>query len=152
MTGIARHESAVPTITGIIETGLYVDDMQRAVEFYHRLCGFPTLLASERITALRVRPGQVLLLFARGASAVSDDLPTGIPPHDGSGQQHIAFGIQPDELDAWRVTLAEQAIEIESTVTWPQGGESLYFRDPDGHSIELKTSDWDGELLSPPEH
>lgn len=141
--------TAVPTITGVIETGLYIDDMQRSVEFYTRLCNFPILLASERITSLRVRPGQVLLLFARGQAAALDDLPSKIPPHDGSGQQHIAFGISPDELDLWRDTLEQQGIEIESAVDWPPGGQSLYFRDPDGHSVELKTSDWDGELLSP---
>ncbi len=139
----------MPTITGVIETGLYVDDMQRSVDFYNRLCGFSTLLASDRITSLRVAPRQVLLLFARGASVEADALPSGIPPHDGSGQQHIAFGIRPDEIEAWRETLGEQGIEIESAVDWPQGGQSLYFRDPDGHSVELKTSDWDGELLSP---
>ena len=141
----------MPTITGVIETGLYVDDMQRSVDFYTRLCGFPTLLASDRITSLRVAPGQVLLLFTRGGSSASDDLPLGIPPHDGWGQQHIAFGIRPDEFDAWRRTLDEQGIEVESAIEWPQGGQSVYFRDPDGHSVELKTSDWDGELLSPPD-
>ena len=139
----------MPTITGVIETGLYVDDMQRSVDFYNRLCGFPTLFASDRITSLRVAPGQVLLLFARGQSTEPADLPSGIPPHDGSGQQHIAFGVRPDEFDGWRETLEEQGIEVESAIEWPQGGQSLYFRDPDGHSIELKTSDWDGELLSP---
>ena len=98
----------MPTICGIIETGLYVDDMQRSVEFYNRVCGFATLYASDRITSLRVSPGQVLLLFTRGASLNTDDLPLKIPPHDGSGQQHIAFGVPPDELDAWRATLDEQ--------------------------------------------
>ena len=138
----------MPTISGIIETGLYVDDMQRSVDFYTRVCGFPILFASDRLTSLRVSPGQVLLLFAKGASVDPADLPLGIPPHDGEGQQHIAFGTPPEELDAWRATLEQQGIQIESTVDWPQGGRSLYFRDPDEHSIELKTSDWDGELLA----
>ena len=30
-------------------------------------------------------------------------------------------------------------IEIESEVTWTRGGRSLYFRDPDGHLVELAT-------------
>ena len=30
-------------------------------------------------------------------------------------------------------------IEIESRVTWPGGGTSLYFRDPEGHLLELLT-------------
>ena len=28
---------------------------------------------------------------------------------------------------------------MESEVTWPQGGRSLYFRDPDGLLVELAT-------------
>ena len=30
-------------------------------------------------------------------------------------------------------------IAIESRVTWERGGVSLYFRDPDGRSVELAT-------------
>jgi catechol 2,3-dioxygenase-like lactoylglutathione lyase family enzyme len=28
---------------------------------------------------------------------------------------------------------------VESRVTWLRGGTSLYFRDPDGHSLEVAT-------------
>ena len=45
------------TTSGIIETALYVEDMQRSVEFYQRVFHFSTLFASERLTALRVAPG-----------------------------------------------------------------------------------------------
>jgi catechol 2,3-dioxygenase-like lactoylglutathione lyase family enzyme len=33
--------------------------------------------------------------------------------------------------------LAAQGIAVESRVTWPRGGTSLYFRDPDAHSLEV---------------
>jgi catechol 2,3-dioxygenase-like lactoylglutathione lyase family enzyme len=67
-------------------------------------------------------------------------LPGGvIPPHDSHGQSHLAFAIAAADLDAWRRRLAEQGIPVESTVTWPLGGTSLYFRDPDGHLVELAT-------------
>ena len=130
------------TISGIIETAIYVEDMQRSVEFYQRVCRFPTLFASERITALRVAPGQVLLIAKRGASAKPFPV-----PHDARGPQHVAFGVPPDQLGAWRERLQGHGIDIERSCRWPKGGESLYFRDPDNHSIELKTSDWDGEPL-----
>jgi catechol 2,3-dioxygenase-like lactoylglutathione lyase family enzyme len=35
--------------------------------------------------------------------------------------------------------LAEHGVGIESEVQWDLGGTSLYFRDPDGHSVELAT-------------
>jgi catechol 2,3-dioxygenase-like lactoylglutathione lyase family enzyme len=30
-------------------------------------------------------------------------------------------------------------VNIESRVKWPRGGESIYFRDPDDHLVELVT-------------
>jgi catechol 2,3-dioxygenase-like lactoylglutathione lyase family enzyme len=35
--------------------------------------------------------------------------------------------------------LAAQGVVVESRITWPRGGTSLYFRDPDGHSVEVAT-------------
>ena len=62
-----------------------------------------------------------------------------IPPHDGCGTQHLAFAINAHELEAWQSRLEAEKITIESRITWPRGGTSLYFRDPDGHSIEMAT-------------
>jgi catechol 2,3-dioxygenase-like lactoylglutathione lyase family enzyme len=68
-------------------------------------------------------------------------LPGGvIPPHGGSGQLHFAFAIPAEDLPAWEHRLREAGVEIESRVKWSRGGESLYFRDPDGHLVELATS------------
>ena len=138
----------MPTVSGIIETALYVEDMGRSVKFYQRLFGFATLYASDRITALRVAPGQVLLVMQKGASSKPSVMSFGmIPPSDASGQQHLALGILPEQLNGWRQSLHRHGIEIESAIDWPEGGHSLYFRDPDRHCIELKTSDWNGEQL-----
>ena len=136
-------------VCGIIETALYVEDLQESVEFYHRVFDFATLHASERLTALRVAPGQVLLIMKRGESAEPSVMSFGvIPPSDAAGPQHVAFGIRPEQLEEWRDRLQQCGIEVESSVNWPEGGQSLYFRDPDGHCIEVKTSDWEGEPLS----
>ena len=135
-------------VSGIIETALYVKDMQQSVEFYQRIFDFATLHASERLTALRVAPGQVLLLMKKGASAEPSVMSFGmIPASDAAGQQHVAFGVRLEQLDEWRDALQRHEIGIESALDWPEGGHSLYFRDPDDHCIELKTSDWDGEPL-----
>ena len=80
------------------------------------------------------------LLFLRGRSFETVQLPGGtIPPHDGHGPVHIAFSIAADELAAWEERLAAADIAIEGRTKWPRGGESVYFRDPDGHLLELAT-------------
>jgi catechol 2,3-dioxygenase-like lactoylglutathione lyase family enzyme len=35
--------------------------------------------------------------------------------------------------------LSQQGITIELRKTWKYGGEALYFRDPDGHLLEVVT-------------
>jgi catechol 2,3-dioxygenase-like lactoylglutathione lyase family enzyme len=62
-----------------------------------------------------------------------------IPPHDGQGPAHLAFAIATEALGAWEIHLQERGVAIESRVQWDRGGQSIYFRDPAGHSVELAT-------------
>ena len=62
-----------------------------------------------------------------------------LPPHDGNGPLHFAFAIPHGSDGEWETHLLTSGITIESTVTWPRGGRSLYFRDPDNHMVELLT-------------
>lgn len=130
----------MPKLKAVLETALYVDDLSRAKEFYESSLGLPLLLANQRMCALDVGGRSVLLLFLRGASREDMTTPGGtIPGHDGHGPLHIAFAVAADELVEWEKRLKECGIPIESRVTWPRGGTSLYFRDPDGHVLELAT-------------
>jgi catechol 2,3-dioxygenase-like lactoylglutathione lyase family enzyme len=130
----------MPSLTGVIETALYVDDLERASLFYEELLGISRMEGDARFRAYNVGGKSVLLLFKRGASNAVTDLPFGqIGPHDGSGPLHVAFAIPAAELRDWGARLAEKKIAIESTVHWPRGGTSLYFRDPDNHLVELAT-------------
>ncbi len=124
----------MPSVTGVLETSLYVDDLDRATRFYQQLFGFSVMVGDERIRALGVCPGQVLLLFQRGAS-----LGPQFPTHDGSGPLHLAFSIPETEYLAWEFRLQQMGIAIEVAKKWPAGGRSLYFRDPDHHLLELAT-------------
>ena len=130
----------MPNILGLLETALYVEDVQKAAEFYRRLFNFSTLLESERLIALNVAQRNVLLLFKRGATSKPFSTSGGvIPGHDGSGHNHLAFSIAKEEFLIWKQRLVSEGIEIESTMTWDGGAESLYFRDPDMHLVELIT-------------
>lgn len=129
----------MPEIRGVLETSLYVSDLERSRAFYTGLFHFPIMLEDERFCALDICGRQALLLFKKAATGA---LPTPgglIPPHgttDG-GSLHVAFAIGRDDLDPWERRLAQDHIAVESRVQWPRGGKSLYFRDPDGHLVEL---------------
>ena len=131
---------AAPRLSHVLETSLYVTDLDVSEAFYKRVLGFETFLHDDRMCAMGVAGGGVLLLFRRGGSAIASQTPAGtIPAHDGSGTLHLAFAIPRNELDAWQKHLGEQQVAIESQITWPRGGTSLYFRDPDNHSVEVAT-------------
>lgn len=130
----------VPRIHRIVETALYVDDVQEAARFYEDVLGLSIMSKGDRLIALDAGGQTVLLLFRRGATTEGVSFAGGrIPPHDGHGQLHLAFAVNAADLDAWREHLLRHRIEIESEVRWDHGGRSLYIRDPDGHSVELVT-------------
>ena len=127
-------------INGILESALYFPDLGGSCEFYQDLFGFEVLLSSERLVALSVAGKQVLLLFQEEGSLNEIQLPTGgtIPAHDGKGPVHIAFSIDRDSQQFWKERLSSRNINIESEVSFNEG-YSLYFRDTNGHLVELAT-------------
>lgn len=131
---------AQPRVQRVLETALYVDDLERSVRFYGDTLGLRVMGCSERMASIDAGASTVLLLFRRGASLAGVPTDGGrIPPHDGSGPLHLALAIGSSELEPWRARLVAGGVAIEGDVHWPRGGRSLYVRDPDGHSVELAT-------------
>jgi catechol 2,3-dioxygenase-like lactoylglutathione lyase family enzyme len=131
---------AQPKLDRVIETCLYADDLDRAARFYEEVLGLPVVTADSRFRAYDVGGQSVLLIFRRGATRETVQMPGGtIPPHDGQGDLHIAFAIAADDLPDWEKRLAAHDIAIEGRTKWTRGGESIYFRDPDRHLLELAT-------------
>ena len=124
----------MPRLDGILETAVYVADLACSAEFYRTIFGFEVIDAGERLWALGVTDRQILLLCRKGAAA---GLVTG--SHDGDGRLHLAFAVPADELPAWEAWLAENGVAVEDRRAWERGGCSLYFRDPDGHLLEVAT-------------
>jgi len=123
-----------PKTEGILESSLYVDNVTRSAEFYRKIFGFAVIGEfTPRGCAMGAGPRQVLLLFQKGGSRA------GATPHDGEGELHLAFAIQEEELAAWENWLGVNGIPIEEKRTWDLGGQSIYFRDPDRHLIEIAT-------------
>jgi catechol 2,3-dioxygenase-like lactoylglutathione lyase family enzyme len=130
----------MPNLTGVLETSLYVAELERSKQFYCSVFQLEVLAEDDRFCALNVAGRQVLLLFRQGATLQPAMLPGGmIPPHDGRGQLHMAFAIAASEWERWETWLRTKQVAIESVMAWPRGGRSLYIRDPDQHLIELAT-------------
>jgi catechol 2,3-dioxygenase-like lactoylglutathione lyase family enzyme len=123
----------------VLETALYCDDLARTAAFYQTLLSATPMLSGDRLVALDAGGQTVLLLFQRGNSGPLDTPGGLVPGHDGEGPVHLAFAIDVADVAAWETRLAELSIPIESRVEWPRGGVSVYFRDPDGRSVELAT-------------
>lgn len=119
-----------PKLIGVLETCLYVADTELSQRWYEKIFGL-SLVASDgkRLRAMQVKEAQLLLLFKKGGS----------PDHDGQGQNHLAFATSVADLPVWERWLAEHGIAIEERKQWQFGGQSIYFRDPDGHLLELAT-------------
>jgi catechol 2,3-dioxygenase-like lactoylglutathione lyase family enzyme len=87
-----------------------------------------------------VAPAQVLLVFRRGMTREDTETPGGlVPGHHSEWPAHFAFAIAADAYADWAARLEQLDVKITSEVTWPQGGRSLYFNDPDGNVLELGT-------------
>ena len=130
--------STPPPIRRVLETALYVDDVERAGDFYREVMGLRSLASAERFNALDVGGDTVLLLFLRGATASGvGEEGERIPPHDGSGPTHFALAVDAEAVIAWREHLTSRGVEIENEIEWARGGHSLYFRDLDNHLVEL---------------
>jgi catechol 2,3-dioxygenase-like lactoylglutathione lyase family enzyme len=123
-----------PKTEGILESSLYVADVARSAQFYEKIFGFRTISDfGVRGCAMEAGSRQVLLLFKKGGSRTIQS------PHDGDGELHLAFAIGAGEFDGWEAWLKENEIAVEEKRVWDLGGQSIYFRDPDWHLIEIAT-------------
>lgn len=124
----------------VLETAVYCDDLAKTVDFYKAVLALEPMSASERVVAFDSGEGTVLLLFQRGMSDQPFETSRGaVPGHVSTGPAHFAFAIDTQDVSSWLDRLTTLHIPVESRVDWPRGGHSIYFRDPDGRSVELAT-------------
>ena len=102
------------TFEGILETALYVDDLDAAEAFYGSVLGLEKISrAGNRHIFFRCGPG-VLLIF-NPAETVKPPPAEGlqVPPHGTRGNGHMCLRVQKGELQAWEDKLKAADIAIE---------------------------------------
>ena len=109
---------------------LRVRDMERALAFYTGVLGCREERRLEEIGLVQLRAGAALI-----------DLVPGEPEPEGANMDHFAVRITPFDEAGIRAWLAEHGIETEAALPryGAEGtGPSIYIRDPDGNTVELK--------------
>jgi len=124
----------------ILETALYAENLEQTADFYERVLGLERFAEVEGRHVFFRAEGQVLLLFRPSATREppGPEARLPVPPHGASGPGHVCFAAETRaEIEGWVAHLANHRVEIESAFDWPQGGRSIYFRDPAGNSLEF---------------
>ena len=124
------------TPLGILETCLYVDDLEAAENFYRNVLHLPFYdRQAGRHIFFRSGSSMLLIFNADESRKPTSDL----PPHGAFGCGHVAFAVESENFGEWQSHLLNCGVAIEKVIHWPQGGQSIYFRDPAGNSVELAT-------------
>ena len=132
-----------PALSGILETAVYVDNLESAERFYGGVLGLTKIFTVPgRQLVFRLQEGILLVFDAHQTQREQVVINGGaIPLHGAFGAGHVAFRVDKSELETWRSHFRATGVAIESEVPWPNGAHSIYFRDPAGNSLELATPD-----------
>ena len=131
------------TPRAVLETALYVDDLDAAAAFYKDVIGLTEhVRVPGRHVFMRCETSMILLFNPEATQESGGKLP--VPPHGATGEGHVCFRAEPDEMDLWQAHLTAKGIEIEADFEWPNGARSIYVRDPARNSVEFAEAKlWD---------
>jgi catechol 2,3-dioxygenase-like lactoylglutathione lyase family enzyme len=114
-------------VKGFSWVGVSTDDFDRSLVFFRDVLGLDVWVQGDGQAILKAESGQQLEIFGKDER---EKRLTAWPV--------VAFEV--DDIDAARTELVSAGIElIGETQTW-NGFAWQYFRSPDGHIFEIKTS------------
>jgi catechol 2,3-dioxygenase-like lactoylglutathione lyase family enzyme len=128
-------------ISGLSHTTLSVSDLERSFRFYNELLGLAPVARWYKGAYLLA--GQAWICLSLDPDTRSSPLPE---------YSHLAFSVEQSKF----ATMVE-SLQNAGTTSWQENhshGESFYFLDPDGHKLEIHTSNLRNRLeslrLNPP--
>jgi catechol 2,3-dioxygenase-like lactoylglutathione lyase family enzyme len=128
---------ADPALAGVLETALYAEDLDAAEAFYSGILGLQKISrGGNRHVFYRCGPGVLLIFNSEETVKPHEPGALPVPPHGTKGQGHVCFRVDGNEIGAMAERLKAAGVDIEADFHWPNGGRSIYFRDPAGNSLE----------------
>ncbi|HEY0030831.1 MAG TPA: VOC family protein [Bacteroidia bacterium] len=118
----------------IKETCIYVKDLQQSYVFYHEMLELE-MIGEVKDRHIFFRAGASVLLCFIAEQTLHHSFP--LPPHGAHGQIHFAFEVEVLEYEKTKIEFSRKNISIEHEQQWKNGLHSFYFRDPDGHLLEV---------------
>ncbi len=120
-------------IQGLDHVVLRVTDMDRAIRFYSEVLGCREERRVEAIGLVQLRAGRALIDLLDSATA---------PPGQGPGNMdHFAVRLASFDENALRAHLSARDVEpgeVHQRYGAEGDGPSMYIKDPDGNTVELK--------------
>ena len=127
-------------IIGIDHVVLRVADAERAIRFYCDVLGCHEERRLEDIGLYQLRAGTALIDIVPVESEIGRAGGAG-PGAEGRNLDHFALRIEPFDEAALRAHLAAHGVaagEVSKRYGAEGEGPSLYIKDPDGNTVELK--------------
>ena len=124
-------------INGISHYGLNVANMERAEKFYTGVLGFQVLMRTHTKAGLQhieVDAGNVAIALFESPQL---DLKTAHKIMTDDGYLHFAFDAPYDRFHATLQALKESGVKLDGEPRDWGKSVSVYFRDPDGHQLEI---------------
>ncbi|AVA20109.1 MULTISPECIES: VOC family protein [unclassified Rhizobium] len=126
-----------PLMEGVLETALYADDLDAAEAFYGGVLGLQKISrGGNRHVFYRCGPGVLLIFNSHETVKPPESSSLPVPPHGTKGHGHACFRVSGNDIEAMAQKLKAAGVAIEADFNWPNGGRSIYFRDPAGNSLE----------------
>ena len=114
---------------------LFVEDLERSLAFYTETLGMVVRHRAEGYAELDVEGPKFALLQRWRLPALVGEAESGVPP-PGTHEGEVAFLVE--NVDEVYARLHSQGVAfVSAPVDRPYGQRTAYFRDPDGHLIEL---------------
>ena len=127
-------------IRSIDHVVIRVIDLEAMVNFYCDVLGCRLERGPGKAKLAQVRAGNSLIDLVDAKSALGRQS-GGAPDHEAPNMDHVCLQVQPWNAEAIHSHLTRHGVEVGEVVTRYGAlgsGPSLYIRDPEGNTVELK--------------